>query len=186
MKTLNINTYPRSGTHFSMICLSQAFPGYTIMFGEHNIKNISGVENLFSTLRNPVDSVSSRIEKIIYENKAYKDIKSMSEMYLYSYIKWNNEIINNFDNVYVSIFENLILNPDKEMLKYSLKYKLLKPKELMVDSINDIMKRQYKRHFPRQYIEIKNEIISHIQNSNNISYAQNKYEELHSMCIKIL
>lgn len=119
MDTLSFGSFPRSGCHFCYELINQALPKTRLIYLEHRIHPLDKQENVFVTIRNPLECIPSWI--VLMDDKRVNRAEQALEWYFSYYQKCKES------NVLIIPFEKLISEPLVCVNRVCEKYGLEKP-----------------------------------------------------------
>lgn len=177
MEELICSSFPRSGNHFTSQCLFEAFPNSAIRF-DHKIYMLKESNNVISIVRRPEECVASFRDAL---PAYYTGVQVSGEArfgvddnVLY-YVRFMSAVKDNFNRIYVDMFDNLISDPNAVIQKYALKFNLSNAlfvdKELALAMVDDSFTPARLNRFPEQYYD-------EIRGSKYYEDAMSLYEDI--------
>ena len=167
MGELTVSGYPRTGTTYLQECLKIAFTDIEIVNGFHKIKLLTNPELKITTLRNPLDSVSSWIVFCYPTSIVIDDAVEW-------YCSFVSTAIEHIDSTAIFEFDSLIANPNQQMQSLGRRIGI-DPLPIMETQISKIMQDNYARSFPNINTQKKQDYYERVINSSCYSEARNLY-----------
>jgi hypothetical protein len=122
---LTLNGFPRSGNNFLNHMLRDAFPGKIEKKITHDILKLE-IKDCIVPIRSPYESIPS-LSKFTGDI----DFEGIARWYL----AFNSKVLDNYDNLFVVDFKDLIKSPLNIVDRVSKKFKII-PNEVDLNSLN--------------------------------------------------
>lgn len=170
MARLAWETFPRSGSMWLAQCLSRSYPTHQIIHGEHRRANLGAYANQITSVRNPLDCVSSWM---LFTNRT-----TDAEPLLEWYIRFYDRLADRKGLVFIATFEDLVSCPENVMQSYAQWFGLAKPRRLDIQALEKFMRVSFSDHMPRSSEGIRSTCKDLVVGSVSFANAVQSYENI--------
>lgn len=139
MGSVEVTSFPRSGSTWLIECLRAAFPQEQVVTHGHVYRVIGRARNLIVPARNPLDSVSSWMQFTGNE-----DANALLDWY----IRFYDAIYRGIRRVHIVEFDDLVSDPNGVMDWLAGVLRLAEPKVIDVGSLETFMAESLEDHVP--------------------------------------
>jgi hypothetical protein len=166
---LTWDTFPKSGSAWLARTLELCYPNHEVEWGGHRSITFIYSPNCITSVRHPRAAVASYACFFLDDNVAG---------ILDWYCRFMERTIKYQHRVYVSQFDNLTVDPMKEMHSYAAMFGLIGPTPVTCEQITDAVRLTHPAHLPSARTDKRNHAEAIVDDCDRLTDAVQLYEAL--------